>query len=112
MRKFEVIYVILLIVAVLILALVLANPPAYQVIDDPAAGMNLSPNEQKIYRFLKEHGPSAKSVIKAGADICSERAAESAIYSLTGKRLIYRTNPNERGIGVQATYALKDGNHA
>lgn len=29
---------------------------AYQVTDDPAAGLDLSPNEQKIFRFLKEHG--------------------------------------------------------
>ncbi|NMB68579.1 MAG: AAA family ATPase [Chloroflexi bacterium] len=79
---------------------------------EPEENVHFSKAENYVMRFLEENGPSAKSVIKAGADICSERAAESAIYSLTGKRLIYRTNPNERGIGVEATYALKGGNHA
>lgn len=78
---------------------------------DTEENLHFTKAENYVLRFLEDNGASAKSAIKAGADICSERAAESAIYSLTSKRKIYRTNPNERGQGVEAVYALKDGGY-
>lgn len=42
---------------------------AYQLTDDPAAGLGLSLNEQKIYRFLKDHGHARQVDIVKGTGI-------------------------------------------
>jgi hypothetical protein len=43
--------------------------------------------------------------IKGGADMCSAKAANLAVYSLVKLGKVYRTNPG--GKGIQALYSLK-----
>jgi predicted ATP-dependent serine protease len=65
---------------------------------------------QYVLRYLKRQGPSPISHITAAVDTCSERQARDGIYSLAKPEwnLIYRTNPNDKGQGVEAIYALRD----
>lgn len=66
----------------------------------------LSPSKKYVIRFLKEHGESRLPDITGAADVCSPDSARRAIYQLAEAGLAYRTNKNEHGQGVVATYDL------
>lgn len=74
--------------------------------DVAAPGGQLSRPQRWVVEFLRQHGPSAKSEIVADPDTCSSRSASDAIYQLVEKGQIVRTNPNEKGRGIQAIYDL------
>ena len=61
--------------------------------------------QQYVIRFLRD-GPAKLSDIEANADTCTPRSAKDAVYALANRGLIKRTNPGERGRGVNAIYAL------
>lgn len=65
--------------------------------------------EMYVLNYLEKHGASAIPVIMANADVCSEQAARQAVYSLTGKRKISRTNPGASGKGATAIYTITEG---
>jgi len=60
--------------------------------------------ERFVLSYLKENGASPIPNIMAAADICSPQSARQAVYSLTGKKKIYRVDSREKG--STATYGL------
>jgi predicted ATP-dependent serine protease len=73
------------------------------VLDKPS---RLSKSQKYVLRYLEEHGSTPLPEIMGAADACSPNAAKQAVYSLVDKEMVYRTNPEERGRGVEAVYAL------
>lgn len=71
--------------------------------------VHYSKAESYVLRYLEEHGASEKPAIMGAADTCSPKSAQLAVYSLTSKGKICRTNPAERGRGVSAVYDLVRG---
>lgn len=69
--------------------------------------VHLSKPERFVLSYLEDSGPRSIPEIMAAADICSANSAKFAVYSLTDKGKIYRTNPGEGGRGVSAIYATK-----
>ena len=70
----------------------------------------MSKSKAYVIRYLKEHGPSPLPDIQGAADICSSQSARQALYSLVEDGALFRTNPDDKGQGVVAVYALaKDG---
>lgn len=65
-----------------------------------------APNKAQAYvmRYLAEHGASSIADIMGGADSCSPNAARHAVYALVEDGKIYRTNPDDKGRGVEAIY--------
>jgi hypothetical protein len=70
----------------------------------------LSKSQSYVLRYLEEHGASPLPDIMGAADQCSPNAARQAVYALVQDGKVYRTNPEERGTGVIAIYALKEEN--
>lgn len=62
--------------------------------------------EKYVLDYLENNGKSSIVDIEGAADSCSNKAARLAVYSLAGKGKIRRTNPDERGRGVNAFYEL------
>jgi len=71
---------------------------------DPYAGSTAS--EDYVIKYLKTNGASKIGDIKNAADTCTSRAAQDAVYRLVGKMTVKRTNPLERGRGVEAIFDL------
>ena len=63
--------------------------------------------EKYVLSYLRTNGPSRMPDITGSADICSSRSALAAIYDLVGLGEIYRTNPEDKGRGSVAIYAIK-----
>lgn len=72
--------------------------------DLETGGEKLSPSEAYVMRYLEANGPSTVQIIMDHADVCTEETARRAVYNLTGKGLIRRTN--EGGKGKEATYEV------
>lgn len=66
--------------------------------------------ESYVLRYLEDHGPSKIPDITGAADMCSAEGARLAVYSLTRKEKTYRTNPEDKGKGSIAIYALRSTN--
>jgi len=70
----------------------------------------LNRSQKYVIGYLKQHGASSLSEISGAADVCSPSAAKQAVYKLVELGMAYRTNPEERGRGVEAVYDLtKEG---
>ena len=63
-------------------------------------------SQRYVLGFLEEHGATPLPEIMSAADVCSEHAARRAVYHLAAEGLVYRTNPGDKGSGVQAIYDL------
>jgi RecA-family ATPase len=74
--------------------------------DKPNQAKRQTPSQEFVIRYLKEHRASSKENIMYAADVCSPEAARKAIYALVEAGIVYRTNPNERGRGVDAVFDL------
>ena len=61
--------------------------------------------EEFVLRFLSKNGASEIKTIMGGADSCSGKTAEAAVYSLVKREKIYRTNPSDN-LKIQAIYDL------
>ena len=75
-------------------------------------GINKKLSKSKAYviRYIKEHGPSPLPDIQGAADVCSPQSARQAVYGLVEDGVLHRTNPDDKGQGVVAVYALtQDG---
>ncbi len=69
-------------------------------------GQHYSKSQDYVINFLRVNGPCPLSIIEGGADSCSAAAARQATYSLAHLKIVRRTNPNEKGRGVEAIYEL------
>ena len=69
-------------------------------------GKKISKSQAYVIRYLTEHGPSPMPRIMGAADTCSGPTARNAVYSLAASGAVYRTNPEETNVGVEAVYAL------
>lgn len=74
------------------------------------AKIHLGKAQSYVMRFLAQNGASSKADIESNADVCTDRAAGLAIYSLADPTLgfIYRINPGATGRGSNAIYDLTD----
>jgi hypothetical protein len=77
--------------------------------DDVKSNKVISKSKEYVMRILTEKGEMSLPDIESNADICSGKAARSAVYALAKEDVIYRTNPGEYGRGIVARYALKPG---
>ncbi len=66
----------------------------------------MSSGQTYVLRYLGKHGASTTTDIEAHADVCSERTARNAIYSLTRQGYLERVDGG--GPGTVATYDLTD----
>lgn len=66
--------------------------------------------ERYVLEYLEEHGASPLPDIAGAADVCEPAKAQRAVYSLTGKKKVYRTNPQDKGRGAIAIYDIVRGN--
>lgn len=65
--------------------------------------------EAYVIQFLSTHGPMTLQEIEANVpETIKPRTATNAVYSLVNKGIISRVNPQERGRGAKAVYALID----
>ncbi len=67
-------------------------------------GPTFNKAQSYVLRYLSEHGPSLLADIQAHADTCSDNAAKQAVYALSSKGLLARTDAG--GPGERATYGL------
>lgn len=67
-------------------------------------GPTFNKSQAYVLRYLSEHGPSLLADIQAHADTCSDNAAKQAVYALSSKGLLARTDAG--GPGERATYGL------
>ena len=74
--------------------------------DGIAAGPVFSKSERYVLRFLSERASAAVTEIMGHADTCSDGAARRAIYSLTEKGYLVRTNEGARG--APSVYSLTE----
>jgi hypothetical protein len=66
----------------------------------------LSPSEAYVVRFVREHPECTRQQIMDAADVCSSKSASNALYSLIGRGLVKRTNPEVGGQGGSARFRL------
>jgi hypothetical protein len=76
------------------------------VVEDQKHENPYSQSQQYVIDFLTEFGTSPLSAITSGADSCSPNSAKHAVYDLVRKKIIRRTNPDEKGQGVGAIYEI------
>jgi len=77
----------------------------------PTSKIHLGKAQSYVMRFLLQNGASEKTDIENNADVCTDRAAGLAIYSLTAPPLefTYRVNAGSAGgRGQGAIYDLTD----
>ncbi len=68
-----------------------------------------SPAEEFVLNYLNEHGESSRTdILAATGDICSPKSASNALYDLLSDEVIRRVNPDEKGYGTTARFALVD----
>jgi hypothetical protein len=77
--------------------------------EDQERGKKMSKSQSYVIRYLTENGASPLGKIIGAADSCSANGARQAIYVLVSEGKVYRTNPDERGMGVEAIYDLVEG---
>lgn len=63
--------------------------------------------EEFVLQYLREHGESSRTeMLAATGDICSPKSASNALYDLLNEEVIRRVNPDEKGYGTTARFAL------
>ncbi len=87
-----------------------SKPPQFHMeacIPGPAELKKLLPKSQQyVLEYLEQHGPSSMQAITAEPVACTAVTAKKAVYALVGMGKVFRSNPDEKGIGASAIYDL------
>ena len=59
--------------------------------------IHMSKPKKFVMDYLREHGNSSITDIMDAADSCTPQSARQAVYSLVDDKIVYRTNPGNKG---------------